>query len=126
MIIFGYSVSSPLKNSGIKKLGLMFSFWNIFRLKEKLSYENRSTIMQEMDDKAQTKAEAGWRIDAPEISNTITPLILSARPGTQAWFSHASKAGLSYFEDFPQEAKDKLPCKVMRCQDQNYFPFNRN
>jgi hypothetical protein len=35
-------------------------------------------------------------------------LILSARPGTQAWFSHAAKAGLTFFEEFPQEAKDKL------------------
>ena len=71
--------------------------------------------MQEMDDKTQAKAEAGWRIDAPEISDTIIPLILSSRPGTQAWFSHAAKAGLTFFEDFLQEAKDKLPPKIMRC-----------
>ena len=40
--------------------------------------------MQEMDDKAKAKAEAGWRTNVPEISDTIIPLILSARPGTQA------------------------------------------
>ena len=81
-----------------------------------------------MNDKAKAKAEAGWRIDAPEISNTIIPLILGTRPGTQAWFSHAAKAGPTYFEDFPQEAKDKLPCKIMRCLTKtcDYPPFNRN
>ena len=88
---------------------------HITHVEEKLSYENRSTVMREMDNKAKEKAEAGWRIDAPEISDTIIPLILSARPGTQAWFSHAAKAGLTFFEDFPQEAKDKLPPKIMRC-----------
>ena len=71
--------------------------------------------MQEMDHKAKAKAEAGWQIDTPEISNTIIPLILSARPGAQAWFSSAAKAGLTFFEDFPQEAKEKLPSKIMRC-----------
>ena len=43
---------------------------HITHVEEKLSYENRSTIMQEMDNKTKVKAEAGWRIDAPEISNT--------------------------------------------------------
>ena len=86
---------------------------HITHVEEKLSYENRSTIMQEMDNKTKVKAEAGWRIDAPEISDTIIPLILSARPGTQDWFSHAAKAGLTFFEEFPQEAKDKLPSKIM-------------
>ena len=52
--------------------------------------------MQEIDDKAKAKAEAGWRIDAPEISDTIIPLILSARPGAQVWFSNAAKAGLTF------------------------------
>ena len=88
---------------------------HIIHVEEKLSYENRSTIMQEMNDKAKAKAEAGWRIDAPEISNTIIPLILSARPGTQTWFSHAAKTGLTFFEEFPQKAKDNLPSKVIRC-----------
>ena len=88
---------------------------HIRHVEEKLSYENRQTIMQEMDDKAKAKAEAGWRIDAPEISNTIIPLILSARPGTRVWVSHTAKAGLTFFEDFPQDVKDKLPSKVMRC-----------
>jgi hypothetical protein len=71
--------------------------------------------MQEMDDKTQAKAEAGWRIDPPEICDTIIPLILSAQPKTQAWFSHAAKAGLTFFDEFPQEAKDKLPPKIIRC-----------
>jgi hypothetical protein len=48
-------------------------------VEEKLRHENRPTIMQEMDDKTKSKAEDGWRIDAPEISDTIIlPLILSA------------------------------------------------
>ena len=68
-----------------------------------------------MDDKAKAKAEAGWRIDPPEICDTIIPLILSAQPKTQAWFSHAAKAGLTFFDEFPQEAKDKLPSEIMRC-----------
>ena len=68
-----------------------------------------------MDHKAKAKAEAGWQIDTPEISDTIIPLILSARPGAQAWFSNAAKAGLTFFEDFPQEANEKLPSKIMRC-----------
>ena len=68
-----------------------------------------------MDDKAKAKAEAGWQIDSPEISTTIIPLILSARPGAQAWFSSAAEAGLTSFEDFPGEAKEKLPPKIMRC-----------
>ena len=84
-------------------------------VEEKLRHENRPTIMQEMDHKAKAKALSGWQIDAPEISNTIIPLILSARPGAQAWFSHAAKADLTFFEDFPQETKDKLPPKIMRC-----------
>ena len=53
---------------------------HITHVEEKLSYENRQTIMQEMDDKAKAKAEAGWQIDSPEISTTIISLILSARP----------------------------------------------
>ena len=86
----------------------------ITHVEEKLNYENRSTIMQKMDNTAKAKAEAGWRIDALEISDTIIPLILSARPGTQAWFSHVAKAGLTFFEEFPQETKDKLPFRIMR------------
>jgi hypothetical protein len=88
---------------------------HISHVEENLKYENRPTIMQEMDHKAKEKAEAGWQIDTPEISNTIIPLILSARPGAQAWFSSAAKSGLTFFEDFPQEAKEKLPSKIMRC-----------
>jgi hypothetical protein len=44
---------------------------HIREVEEKLSYENRPTIMQEMDNKAKAKAAAGWRIDTPEISDTI-------------------------------------------------------
>ena len=84
---------------------------HIRHVEEKLNYENTPTIMQEIDDKAKAKAEAGWRNDVPDISDTIIPLILSARPGTQAWFSHAAKADLTFLMNFHRRRRTNSPLK---------------